>query len=59
MPALKSKRYSPFSLSGMLYLSVRSPYRYFITGASITGRPITRAFCTRPPKTTGESRSSG
>lgn len=48
MPALKSKRYSPFSLSGMAYLSVRSPYRYFVTGASVTGRPTDNASFLHP-----------
>jgi len=38
MPSLKSKRYSPFSPAGMIYVVCRSWFRYFVTGQSVTGR---------------------
>ncbi len=38
MPSVKTVRVNPVKPIGLLYLLVRSVFRYFVTGASITGR---------------------
>lgn len=43
MPSVKTARVNPFRPLGLLYLLVRSMFRYFVSGQSVTGRKTDNA----------------
>lgn len=43
MPSVKTARVNPFSPKGLIFLLVRSLYRFLVSGQSVTGRPTDNA----------------